>query len=278
MWKGPIFILIGIAMALLSVPMLFGFTLYDQRTVSSYEFDDDYLDSGIIELTYTFKDIKPGKLILTSRGFLASGTLEVKITNDDTGEVADEYELDPGTFTWEKGETKIKREGDYTMSIIMDEEERWLIEINAKYSGDYSTLGLMSAVLGFPIFLLVGIGGTCYGSVMVYRKRKGIEEGAVITYDEQYEEHISYVEKKKEEYEEYETSPRRKELWFEPATNPYDDIPDDYYELKRKESQAFGRKWHQRLGDDLEERLMKRSEKGTDRKKGSGTKKRKEKK
>jgi len=273
MRKGPIFILIGIAMAFLSVPLLLGFTLYDHRTISTYEFDEEYWGEGDVELTYTFEDVRPGKLTISSRSFLSDETLEVSITDEDRGRVVSDFEMDPGLFRWEKKETKIRDGGDYRLSIIVDEEERWLIEITAQYSANYSTLGLLSAVLGFPIFLLIGIVGICYGSIKVYRKRRGIEGGMVLTYDDQYEEHISYGEKmdqRREEYDDYETSPRRKELWFGPPRNPYDNLPDDYFQQKRKESQAFGRKWHQKWGDELEDRLTWRDRDLSDRRKEAG--------
>ena len=273
MRKGPIFIFIGIALALLSVPMLLGFTLYDQRTVSSFDFEELDEEYGSVELVYTFEDLGSGKIIVSSRSILAAGDLEVRVTREDDGEIIDEYVMKPGMITWEKRETKVRQGGDYTLSIIVPTDERWLIDMNARFSGDYSTLGLISAVLGFPTFLLAGIAGIVLGLIRVYRTKRGLDEEKGTEYDRSHGEHITYVDEKKEEYETYETSPRREELWIDPSSNPYDEVPEDYYDQKRKESKAFSGKWHQRWGEEIEDRLSGAgrgdAERSSDRNRGS---------
>jgi hypothetical protein len=271
MWKGPIILTIGIVLAFLSVPFILGYTLYDERTVRMYDFDDtesgEY-DSEIpyTRYTHTFEDLSPGTITVKARDiYYGSGEVQVVITDLGNGEMITEYELDPGLILWGEKETTIERSSDYEIEVTVSEELGSYIEFEVEYSARYSKLSLVSALLGFPAFLIAGISGIIWGSVLIYRKKRGIEKKPEARYDDMYEGEESYEDEKKEEWEEYETSPRRKELWFEPVTNPYDDVSPDYYSRKAAEGKAFSKRWHQRWGDEIEERLKEKAEKMKER-------------
>jgi hypothetical protein len=263
MRKGPIIIIIGVLLALISIPMLFAYTLFDERTVSRWEFEEDHESEEEVVYTYTFEDLDPGRIVVKSRGiFFDVENIHVEIINEGKGDTIEEYDLTPGYLFWEEEDTVLEKRGDYLIRITVDESTGGAPDFQVEYTAQYSQLGLIIAVMGFPTFLIAGAAGIIWGSSKIYRQRKGFDKGPKVEFDAKYEGVPTFHDEKKEEWEEYETSPRRKELWYEPATNPYDDVPADYYSRKAAEAKAFNRKWHQRWGDDLEGGISERVSKG----------------
>lgn len=257
MRKGPIIIIIGIALALLSVPFALGYTLYDERTLELDDLEEYDSDLERTVYKYEFKDLPPGKItVRADDSYYGSGNIQVVIEDEDHGEVIDEYELDPNEFFWDEEDTFIRSKGDYELTITVYESLGSNIDVQVKYSGKYSRDGLISAILCFPSFLIAGICLTIWGAVMVYRKKRGHDKEPAAVNRNKDRPDVAYEDDKRKGWDEYRTSPRRREIWFESLANPYDDVPTDYYSKKMSEAEAFNQRWHQRLGDDMENKIM----------------------
>jgi hypothetical protein len=172
MRKGPIILGIGILLVVLSLPLALAYTLYEEENVDMGDFEEDWDHEEYDTVyTYTFEKVGPGKITVSARSFFfTSDPIRVRIIDEDrSGEVIANYELEGGTLFWEDRSTVIDHEGDYTVWIGTYEDEFFDGEFRAKYSGRYSMAGLLSFILGFPIFLITGLVLIVVGSFSIYR-------------------------------------------------------------------------------------------------------------
>ncbi|MFO8050216.1 MAG: hypothetical protein R6V01_00770 [Thermoplasmatota archaeon] len=173
MRKGPIFLGIGVALVLISIPTAFAYTLYESKEVPKYEFVQSSDNEN--EFYYEFGDLGPGTLTIKgSVMILETDVLHITL-RDSRGRTVRKAEMGISGIFGSSATIEVDSGGTYTLYISIENDPE-ITDFKVTYTGEHSNFGLMTFIIGFPLFLLSGAISLIVGIVLTVRfKRTGSE-------------------------------------------------------------------------------------------------------